>query len=413
MKEIIGQKNSAKVFIDKIDELSESQILTLCNQDFVKESKIRIMPDVHAGAGCTIGTTMTIKDKIVPNLVGVDIGCGMETILLEEKSIDLEKFDKFIYDNIPSGMNIRKYPHKYSLDVEIDELKCLQYIKEFRALKSIGTLGGGNHFIEIDKDNEGNLYIVIHSGSRHLGKEVAEYYQEEAYRELNNCSKKIINEVINNLKEQGKQNEISSTIKQMKKQIITDIPKALAYTSGYLFDDYIHDMKIVQKYAVLNRKTIADELIKGLGLTIKEEFTTIHNYIDTDSMILRKGAVSAQKGEKLLIPINMRDGSLICIGKGNEDWNYSAPHGAGRLYSRNQAVKNFTVEEFEASMDGIYTTSINEDTLDECPMAYKTMDDIVNNISPTADIVKIIKPIYNFKAGECVKDFWRKKVRKK
>lgn len=413
MKEIIGQKNSAKVFIDKIDELSESQILTLCNQDFVKESKIRIMPDVHAGAGCTIGTTMTIKDKIVPNLVGVDIGCGMETILLEEKSIDLEKFDKFIYDNIPSGMNIRKYPHKYSLDVEIDELKCLQYIKEFRALKSIGTLGGGNHFIEIDKDNEGNLYIVIHSGSRHLGKEVAEYYQEEAYRELNNCSKKIINEVINNLKEQGKQNEISSTIKQMKKQIITDIPKALAYTSGYLFDDYIHDMKIVQKYAVLNRKTIADELIKGLDLTVKEEFTTIHNYIDTDSMILRKGAVSAQKGEKLLIPINMRDGSLICIGKGNEDWNYSAPHGAGRLYSRNQAVKNFTVEEFEASMDGIYTTSINEDTLDECPMAYKTMDDIVNNISPTADIVKIIKPIYNFKAGECVKDFWRKKVRKK
>lgn len=413
MKEIIGQKNSAKVFIDKIDELSESQILTLCNQDFVKESKIRIMPDVHAGAGCTIGTTMTIKDKIVPNLVGVDIGCGMETILLEEKSIDLEKFDKFIYDNIPSGMNIRKYPHKYSLDVEIDELKCLQYIKEFRALKSIGTLGGGNHFIEIDKDNEGNLYIVIHSGSRHLGKEVAEYYQEEAYRELNNCSKKIINEVINNLKEQGKQNEISSTIKQMKKQIITDISKALAYTSGYLFDDYIHDMKIVQKYAVLNRKTIADELIKGLGLTVKEEFTTIHNYIDTDSMILRKGAVSAQKGEKLLIPINMRDGSLICIGKGNEDWNYSAPHGAGRLYSRNQAVKNFTVEEFEASMDGIYTTSINEDTLDECPMAYKTMDDIVNNISPTADIVKIIKPIYNFKAGECVKDFWRKKVRKK
>lgn len=413
MKEIIGQKNSAKVFIDKIDELSESQILTLCNQDFVKESKIRIMPDVHAGAGCTIGTTMTIKDKVVPNLVGVDIGCGMETILLEEKSIDLEKFDKFIYDNIPSGMNIRKYPHKYSLDVEIDELKCLQYIKEFRALKSIGTLGGGNHFIEIDKDNEGNLYIVIHSGSRHLGKEVAEYYQEEAYRELNNCSKKIINEVINNLKEQGKQNEISSTIKQMKKQIITDIPKALAYTSGYLFDDYIHDMKIVQKYAVLNRKTIADELIKGLGLTVKEEFTTIHNYIDTDSMILRKGAVSAQKGEKLLIPINMRDGSLICIGRGNEDWNYSAPHGAGRLYSRNQAVKNFTVEEFEASMDGIYTTSINEDTLDECPMAYKTMDDIVNNISPTADIVKIIKPIYNFKAGECVKDFWRKKVRKK
>ena len=409
MKEIIGQFNSAKVFTDTIDESSELQIKKLCDQDFIEGSKIRIMPDVHAGAGCTIGTTMTIKDKIVPNLVGVDIGCGMETIMLEEKSVDLEMFDRFIYDNIPSGINIRKRPHKYSLDVEIDELKCLHYIKEFRALKSIGTLGGGNHFIEIDRDDEGNLYVVIHSGSRHLGKEVAEYYQEEAYRELNHCSKKILDEVINDLKEQGRQTEISSTIEQMKQQILTDIPKALAYTSGYLFENYIHDMKIVQKYAVMNRKAMADDIIKGLGLTVKEDFTTIHNYIDTDSMILRKGAVSAQKGEKLLIPINMRDGSLICIGKGNEDWNCSAPHGAGRLYSRIQAKKNFTVDDFKASMDGIYTTSINEDTLDECPMAYKTMEDIVNNISPTADIIKIIKPIYNFKADEGVKDYWREK----
>lgn len=358
------------------------------------------MPDVHAGAGCTIGTTMTINDKIVPNLVGVDIGCGMETILLEEKSVDLEKFDKFIYDNIPSGMNIRKHPHKYSLDVEIDELKCLDNINLNRALKSIGTLGGGNHFIEIDRDDSGNLYIVIHSGSRHLGKEVAEYYQEEAYKQLNHCSKKMLEKVINDLKTSGRQTEIQNTIDKMKKQVLTDIQKSLAYVSGYLFDDYIHDMKIVQKYAVLNRKAMAYELINGLGLTVKEEFTTIHNYIDTESMILRKGAVSAKKGEKLLIPINMRDGSLICIGKGNEDWNCSAPHGAGRLFSRNQAKKNFTVDEFKTSMDGIYTTSINENTLDECPMAYKTMDDIVNNISPTADIVKIIKPIYNFKAGE-------------
>ena len=210
----------------------------------------------------------------------------------------------------------------------------------------------------------------------------------------------MLDDVIADLKAQGRKSEIQSKIAELKKQIITDIPKALAYASGYLFDDYIHDMKIVQKYAVLNRKAMADELIKGLGLTVKEEFTTIHNYIDTESMILRKGAVSAKKDEKLLIPINMRDGSLICIGKGNEDWNCSAPHGAGRLFSRNQAKKNFTVDEFKASMDGIYTTSINEDTLDECPMAYKTMDDIVNNISPTADIIKIIKPIYNFKAGE-------------
>ncbi len=412
MKEITGKYNSAKVFTDVADETSIQQIETLCNQEFIKGSKIRIMPDVHAGAGCTIGTTMTIKDKVVPNLVGVDIGCGMETILLEEKSVDLEQFDRFIYANIPSGMNIRKHPHKYSLDVEIDELKCLHYIKEFRALKSIGTLGGGNHFIEIDKDDENNLYIVIHSGSRHLGKEVAEYYQEEAYRELNNCSKRKIDSFIDELKAQGRQAEIEKSIAELKKQVLSDIPKALAYASGYLFDNYIHDMKIVQKYAVMNRKAMADELIKGLGLTVKEEFTTIHNYIDTDSMILRKGAVSAKKGEKLLIPINMRDGSLICIGKGNKDWNCSAPHGAGRLFSRTQAVKNFTVEEFKQSMDGIYTTSISEDTLDECPMAYKTMDDIVNNISPTADIIKIIKPIYNFKAGESPKDYWRTKKRK-
>lgn len=286
-------------------------------------------------------------------------------------------------------------------------------INQHRATHSIGTLGGGNHFIEIDKDDEGKLYVVIHSGSRYLGKEVAEYYQEEAYNQLNNCSKKILDDVIASLKAQCRQSEIQSTIAELRKQVITVIPKALAYASGYLFDDYIHDMKIIQKYAVMNRKAMADELIKGLGLTVKEEFTTIHNYIDTDSMILRKGAVSAKKDEKLLIPINMRDGSLICIGKGNEDWNYSAPHGAGRLFSRNQAKKNFTVDEFKASMDGIYTTSINEDTLDECPMAYKTMDDIVNNISPTADIIKIIKPIYNFKAGEHFSGYKDKKAKGK
>lgn len=400
MKEIVGQKTCAKVFTDNIDELSVIQIQKLCNQEFVKNSKIRIMPDVHAGAGCTIGTTMTVTDKIVPNLVGVDIGCGMETILLGEKSVDLEKFDRFIYDNIPSGMNIRKKPHKYSLDIELEKINCWGQVNQYRAIKSVGTLGGGNHFIEIDKDDEDNLYLVIHSGSRHLGKEVAEYYQEQAYKELNHNSKRYLDEIIQNLKAQNRQSEIESTLKEVKSQVITDIPKMLAYVEGDLFHQYIYDMKIVQKYAVLNRKAMADELIQGLGLTVKEEFTTIHNYIDTDSMILRKGAVSAKAGEKLLIPINMRDGSLICIGKGNDDWNCSAPHGAGRLYSRTQAKKNFTVNEFQKSMDGIYTTSINEDTLDECPMAYKTMDDIVNNISPTADIVKIIKPIYNFKAGE-------------
>jgi len=400
MIEITGQNNSAKIFTDNVDELSQTQIKKLCDQEFIKGSKIRIMPDVHAGAGCTIGTTMTIKDKVVPNLVGVDIGCGMETIEIEEKEIDFEKFDRFIYENIPSGMSVRRKPHKYTLEAEIEELKCLHFINQFRALLSVGTLGGGNHFIEIDKDDNGNLYIVIHSGSRHLGLEVAEYYQEEAYKELNHCSKRFLEKTIADLKIQNRQTEIQSTLENMKKQILTDIPKTLAYASGYLFDNYIHDMKIVQKYAVLNRKAMADEIINNLGLTVKDRFTTIHNYIDTDMMILRKGAVSAKSGEKLLIPINMRDGSLICIGKGNPDWNYSAPHGAGRMYSRTQAKKSFTVDEFKNSMGGIYTTSINEDTLDECPMAYKTMDDIVNNISPTADIVKIIKPVYNFKASE-------------
>lgn len=400
MKEITGKYNSAKIFTDVIDELSVKQIEELCNQEFISGSKIRIMPDVHAGAGCTIGTTMTITDKIVPNLVGVDIGCGMETIKIKEKSLDFDRFDKLIYEKIPSGINIRNTPHKYASEINIEELKCLYNINQFRAQRSIGTLGGGNHFIEVDKDDEGNLYIVIHSGSRHLGKEVAEYYQEEAYKQLNNCSKKILDDTIEELKSSGRQSEIQTTIKKMKEQNITNIPKALAYTSGYLFDEYIHDMKIVQQYAVLNRKAMADELIRGLNLTVENEFTTIHNYIDTGLMILRKGAVSAGAGEMLLIPINMRDGSLICTGKGNGDWNYSAPHGAGRLFSRKQARQRFSVEEFQESMSGIFTTSINNDTLDECPMAYKSIDDIIDNISPTVDITKIIKPVYNFKAGE-------------
>lgn len=400
MKEIKGKNTTAHVFTDCIDEGSEAQIQLLCDQDFVQGSKICIMPDVHAGAGCTIGTTMTITDKVVPNLVGVDIGCGMETIALYDKLIDFNRFDEFIYKNIPAGMEIRKNPHGYIRDIEIENLKCLYHINQKRAYRSIGTLGGGNHFIEIDRDDDGNLFLVIHSGSRHLGKEVAEYYQEEAYKQLNNCSKKILDETIAKMKAEGKEKEIPPVINEMKKEQRTDIPKKLAYASGYLFDEYIHDMKIVQQYAQINRKAMADDIVKGLRLNVKERFTTIHNYIDTDCMILRKGAVSAQKGEKLLIPINMRDGSLICIGKGNADWNYSAPHGAGRLFSRAKAKQLFSLEEYQDTMQGIFTTSINELTLDECPMAYKNMDDIVDNITPTADIRKCIKPVYNFKAGE-------------
>ena len=406
MIEIQGKYNTAKIFTDIADEESQEQIKILCDQEFAKESSIRIMPDVHAGAGCTIGTTMTLKDKVVPNLVGVDIGCGMDTYILREKDIDLKKLDKFIYTSIPAGMNIRETPHKYIKNINLKNLKCFNHINEHRAIHSMGTLGGGNHFIEVSKDEENNVYLVIHSGSRNLGKQVAEYYQEEAYKQLNSKALFQIENTINKLKKEGKDSEIQQAIKVIKSRT-TDIPKALAYLEGELFDNYIHDMKIVQQYATYNRKAMAEDMIEALGLHISEKFTTIHNYIDTDAMILRKGAVSAKAGEKLLIPINMRDGSLICIGKGNSDWNYSAPHGAGRLYSRMQAKKAFNLEEFKQAMDGIYTTSINEDTLDECPMAYKNMEDIVNNITPTAEIIKVIKPIYNFKVGETA-DTWRK-----
>ncbi len=398
--EITGKYSTAKVFTNVIENEAVEQIKTLCNQEFITGSKIRIMPDVHSGAGCTIGTTMTITDKVIPNLVGVDIGCGMETVMITDKEIDLEKLDKLIYEKIPSGHNIRKIPHDLINEIDLNQLKCTGHVKMDRAIRSIGTLGGGNHFIEAGKDEEGNIYITVHSGSRHLGLEVANYYQKMGYKALNKVSDIDIEKIIEQLKNEGKEKEINKTIKEIKKQIITDIPQALAYVSEELFDDYIHDMKLIQKFAVLNRKAMMDEIIKGLGTEVVEEFTTIHNYIDTDMMILRKGAVSAKEGEKLLIPINMRDGSLICIGKGNEDWNYSAPHGAGRLMSRTKAKKTFELKNFKKEMEGIYTTSVSKDTLDECPMAYKAMEDIIKNIGDTVDIIKRIIPIYNFKAGE-------------
>lgn len=399
MIELKGKYNEAKVFTDVVDEASISQVLLLLNQEFVSGSKIRLMPDIHAGAGCTIGTTMTITDKVVPNLVGVDIGCGMETVLVKEKHMELQKLDKLIYEKIPSGFNIREKAHRYFDEINLEELYCYQHIDTDRAEKSLGTLGGGNHFIEANKDEEGKLYLVVHSGSRHLGLEVANYYQEEGYQDLNGASKQDIEALIAELKGQGREREIQKGIAELKKVKRTNIPRQLAYVEGDLFKQYIHDMKIVQKYAMLNRKAMMDEIVKGMKLHIVEQFTTIHNYIDTESMVLRKGAVSAKRGEKLLIPINMRDGSLLCVGKGNEDWNQSAPHGAGRLMSRAAAKESFTVSEFKNQMSGIYTTSVNKDTLDECPMAYKGMEDIVDNIGDTAEIQKVIKPIYNFKAS--------------
>ena len=400
MIEIKGTYNDAKIFTDTADESSLAQVRLLLNQEFVSGSRIRMMPDIHAGAGCTIGTSMTITDKIVPNLVGVDIGCGVETALIKEKHIELQKLDKLIYEKIPSGFEIREKTHPYFDEIDLEELYCYPHINPHRAEKSIGTLGGGNHFIEADQDDDGNIYIVVHSGSRHLGVEAAQYYQEEGYKALNGSSQQDVRQLIKTYKEQGRDQEIEAAIADLKNTVKTKIPKTLAYVSGELFDQYLHDMKIIQKYAQLNRQAMMREIIKGMKLHVKEQFTTIHNYIDTESMILRKGAVSAKKGEKLLIPINMRDGSLLCTGKGNDDWNQSAPHGAGRLMSRSVAKQSFTVSEFKKQMKNVYTTSINKGTLDECPMAYKGMDEIVKHIGETVVIEKVIKPVYNFKAGE-------------
>lgn len=399
MIELKGKYNEAKIFTDVVDEASVSQVLLLLNQEFVSGSKVRLMPDIHAGTGCTIGTTMTITDKIVPNLVGVDIGCGMETILVKEKHIELQKLDKLIYEKIPSGFNIRQKAHRYVKEINLEELYCYKHIDSRRAEMSLGTLGGGNHFIEADRDDNGTIYLVVHSGSRHLGLEVAKYYQNEGYKVLNGSTQTDIEVLASDLKAQGRAREIQKKITSLKNTKRTNIPKQLAYVSGDLFQQYIHDMKIVQRYAEWNRQAMVDEIVKGMKLHVEEQFTTVHNYIDTDAMILRKGAVSARKNEKLLIPINMRDGSLICTGKGNDDWNQSAPHGAGRLMSRSEAKESFTVSEFKKQMSGIYTTSVNKDTLDECPMAYKELKDIVNNIGDTVEVDKIIKPIYNFKAG--------------
>ena len=400
MIEIKGKYNEAKIFTDVVESASIAQVQELCNQEFTAGSRIRLMPDIHAGAGCTIGTTMTITDTVVPNLVGVDIGCGMETIRITEKHLELQKLDKLIYEKIPSGFSVRDKAHKYLSQIDLDKLYCREQIDIRRAEKSIGTLGGGNHFIEVNKDEEDNLYIVVHSGSRHLGVEVAKYYQEEGYKVLNGTDDASIAQIIDKMKAEGREKEIQKEIKRLKNVKQTNIPKTLAYVSGELFERYIHDMKIVQHFAKLNRMAMMDEIVKGMKVHIEEQFTTIHNYIDTESMILRKGAISAKAGEKILIPINMRDGSLICLGKGNEDWNYSAPHGAGRLMSRAEAKQSFTVSEFKKQMEEVYTTSVGKATLDECPMAYKGMQDILDNIGPTADVVKIIRPIYNFKAGD-------------
>lgn len=552
MFELNGKYNSCKVFTDNCDNETISQLTALLNQESVKGSRIRIMPDTHAGKGSVIGTTMTISDKVIPNIVGVDIGCftgdtevwcsagyykpikdlvdngrfmtdsydfdvkgfvicgavakktrenaplvrvnygrhsvrctpdhqflvstnssvyydsdetelkwieakdlkegmrlvaedarvivksveeltetedvycltvedthnftikggiivhncGMTAVKLKEKRVDLPKLDSVIRKYVPSGYEVHAEP--ICEDSPIVDLRCAKYANLDRAMKSLGTLGGGNHFIEVDKDSDDNLWLVVHTGSRHLGIEVCDYYQDLGYKRLlekasGGSLKEKSDELIKKLKLEGRDKEISKSLEKLRaeyKASNVSIPHALAYVEGQDFDDYLHDMDLVQQHAVINRITIVRQIIKNMKLHVVDEFTTIHNYIDVDNMILRKGSVSAQLGEKLIIPMNMRDGSLICIGEGNPDWNYSAPHGAGRLMSRSQAKESVSMSDYKKSMEGIYSTSVSRSTIDESPMVYKPMQEIIDNVKDTVDIIDIIKPIYNFKAGE-------------
>ena len=402
MIEITGKFNTAKCFATTVEDGAREQIMAVCDTEAFASSKIRIMPDVHAGKGCTIGTTMTVTDKIVPSMVGVDIGCGMYTVYLGKMDIDFEKVDEAAH-YIPCGRNVWEGRQER---FDLTTLRCYRNLKDSKRLeRSLGTLGGGNHFIEVDEDDEGGKYLVIHSGSRNLGTQVAEYYQQLAV-DLNLGKEEYFKkreEIISTYKAEGRRAEIQDTLKQMAKEWQAKeptLPRDLCYLYDSFMEDYLHDVDICQKFAERNRAKMAEIILERCGWTPIESFQTIHNYIDVSEMILRKGSVSAKAGEKLLIPINMRDGSLICIGKGNEDWNFSAPHGAGRLMSRSAAFEHLTMAEYEREMAGIYSTCVTPDTLDESPMAYKSIDEIVENIEPTAEIICRIKPIYNFKAAE-------------
>ena len=402
MLEVKGKFNTALCYTDNLEPSAYEQIEAVCNIEAFKESKLRIMPDVHAGVGCTIGTTMTIVDKVVPNMVGVDIGCGMYTVNLGNVDIDFEKFDEAAHF-IPCGIEVWEGRTER---FDLTRLRCYRSLKDAKRLeRSLGTLGGGNHFIEIDADENGTKYLIIHSGSRNLGLQVAKFYQNLAV-EINRGKEeyfKLRDEIISEYKAQGRKSEIQPALIKLSQEWEEKeptLPADLCYLYDTFMEDYLHDVKICQEFASRNREKMAEILLDKTGLKSYESFETIHNYIDVDEMILRKGSVSAKKGEKLLIPINMRDGSLICIGKGNAEWNNSAPHGAGRLMSRTSAFEKLTMEEYKKQMEGIYTTCVNSATLDESPMAYKNMDEIVQNIEPTAEIIAHIKPIYNFKAAE-------------
>lgn len=375
--EIKGKVNTAICFAKTIENEAIEQIRRMCDYSITEGSKIRIMPDVHSGKGCTIGTTMTITNKIVPNIVGVDIGCGMLTINLGKQNVDYKLLDKAAHF-IPSGMNVwgengltsDLIPYKDRIDVfDITGLKCYRELKNVDRLnRSLGTLGGGNHFIEVDESEDGDKYLIIHTGSRNIGKQVAEIYQRKAIKLIN---------------EKGE-----------------DIPDDLCYVWEDIFDEYLYDIKICQAFAKQNREKIAEILLEITGLEAEYSFHTVHNYIDTNEMILRKGAIAAHRNEKVLIPINMKDGSVLAIGKGNAEWNYSAPHGAGRIMSRKKAKENLNLKDYMEAMEGIYTTSVSAATLDEAPMAYKSINDILDVISESVEIIEILRPVYNYKCSE-------------
>lgn len=399
MIEITGKYNSAIVFSDSLEDTAEQQIEALCNQISASRSTIRVMPDVHAGAGCVIGLTMSISNAVCPNLVGVDIGCGMLGVRLNERKADLEKLDQVIRERIPSGRAVRNEPFWLAACTMLDKLRCKEHVNMDRALRSLGTLGGGNHFIELDQDEEGAFWLVVHSGSRHLGVEAARYYQEAGWRERREALKANTSELIQDFKEARQEEHIADALEVMRLfDREENGPKELTCVRGGLLDDYLHDMKIVQDFAGKNRQAISIEITTEMGLSGSELIETVHNYIDMESKILRKGAVSARKGERLLIPMNMRDGILLCEGLGNPEWNYSAPHGAGRRMSRREARERLTVEDFQREMSGVYSTTVGAGTLDESPMAYKPMEEIVRQLSPTAKVVRVLKPVYNFKA---------------
>lgn len=410
MFEIKGKMNTALCYAKVVDDGAIDQIRRMCDYPLTEGSRIRIMPDVHAGKGCTIGTTMTVTDKACPNIVGVDIGCGMYTVKINEKEIDFEKVDAAAH-YIPSGMNVWEGRIER---FDLTNLRCYRSLRDAKRLeRSLGTLGGGNHFIEIEKASDGTFYLVIHSGSRNLGKQVAELYQNLAV-DLHMGKEEYFNkrdEIIRTYKEQGRRAEIQKALKELDHEFLAKaltVPPDLCWLYGSFLDDYLHDVEICQRFAKRSRERMAEILLDRSGLTGTDGFHTIHNYIDTEEMILRKGAIAAHSGEKVLIPINMRDGSVLAVGRGNPDWNYSAPHGAGRLMSRTEAKKALNMDDYKASMAGIYTTSVSESTIDEAPMAYKSLEDIIDVIRDTVDIIDIMKPVYNFKAGD--EDVpWKKK----